>query len=78
MIDRMDWIDSERLKSFIFDCQDAEDGGIADKPGNMADVFHTFFGIAGLSLLGHPQLLRVNAAFALPDTVLEGLGITPP
>lgn len=33
--------------------QDADDGGIADRPGNMADIFHTFFGISGLSLLGH-------------------------
>lgn len=33
--------------------QDTDDGGIADRPGNMADIFHTFFGISGLSLLGH-------------------------
>lgn len=26
-------------------------GGIADRPGNMPDPFHTFFGVAGLSLL---------------------------
>ena len=24
----------------------------SDRPGNMADVYHTFFGICGLSLLG--------------------------
>ena len=23
-----------------------------DRPGNMSDIFHTFFGISGLSLLG--------------------------
>ena len=34
-------------------CQDEEDGGIAERPGNLADIFHTFFGVAGLSLLGH-------------------------
>ena len=27
--------------------QDPEGGGIADRPGNMVDVFHTHFGIAG-------------------------------
>ena len=32
--------------SFIF--QDPDDGGIADRPGNMVDVFHTHFGIAGV------------------------------
>lgn len=27
--------------------QDPENGGIADRPGDMADVFHTVFGVAG-------------------------------
>ena len=40
-------------QDFILACQDHDDGGIADRPGNVADVFHTFFGIAGLSLLGY-------------------------
>lgn len=49
----MDWIDGAKLKGFILRCQDAEDGGIAERPGNLPDIFHTFFGIAGLSLLGY-------------------------
>jgi hypothetical protein len=28
--------------------QDIDDGGIADRPGNIADAFHTYFGIAGM------------------------------
>ena len=28
--------------------QDPEGGGISDRPGNMVDVFHTHFGIAGV------------------------------
>lgn len=31
---------------------DGDGGGIADQPGDMPDVYHTFFGVAGLSLLG--------------------------
>jgi hypothetical protein len=31
--------------------QDPEDGGIADRPGNMVDVFHTHFGIAGVCVV---------------------------
>ena len=50
---KVNWIDKEKLATFIYKCQDADDGGIADRPGNMADIFHTFFGISGLSLLGH-------------------------
>ena len=37
-----------------------EMGGISDRPRDMVDVFHTVFGIAGLSLLGYSGLVRVN------------------
>jgi geranylgeranyl transferase type-2 subunit beta len=40
--------------------QDPELGGLADRPGDMVDVFHTNFGIAGLSLLGYPGLEEVD------------------
>jgi geranylgeranyl transferase type-2 subunit beta len=43
------------------DCrQDPELGGIADRPGDMVDVFHTVFGLAGLSLLKYPGLKEVD------------------
>ena len=35
-------------------------GGLADRPGDMVDVFHTFFGLAGLSLLGHVGLEPID------------------
>ncbi|KAL9095590.1 MAG: hypothetical protein Q9165_002022 [Trypethelium subeluteriae] len=60
MIGRLHWIDKDRLTSFIFQCQDPENGGIADRPGDMVDVFHTHFGLAGLSLLGQPGLAEVD------------------
>ena len=41
-------------------CKDLEQGGIADRPGDMVDVFHTVFGLAGLSLLGYPGLTPVD------------------
>ena len=40
--------------------QDLEMGGIADRPGDMVDVYHTVFGLAGLSLLGFPGLVEVS------------------
>ncbi|KAL9005981.1 MAG: hypothetical protein Q9188_001271 [Gyalolechia gomerana] len=52
MIGKLHWIDKERLAQFILQCQDRELGGMADRPGDMVDVFHTVFGIAGLSLIG--------------------------
>lgn len=49
----MSWIDCDKLAGFILQAQDADDGGISDRPGNMPDIFHSFFGISGLLLLGY-------------------------
>lgn len=54
MLGKRHWIDGEALKGFILKCQDPVNGGISDRPGDMVDVFHTVFGVAGLSLLGYP------------------------
>ena len=56
MMERPDYINLEALRKYILHCQDLEEdgtgGGIADRPGNETDVFHTFFGLAALSLMG--------------------------
>ncbi|CAG9460454.1 unnamed protein product [Pedinophyceae sp. YPF-701] len=64
-MDRLDWIDRERLATFILQCQDDENGGISDRPEMMADVYHTFFGLAGLSLMGYEGLKKVDPLRAL-------------
>ena len=40
--------------------KDQEFGGISDRPGDMVDVFHTVFGIAGLSLIKYSGLEQVD------------------
>jgi geranylgeranyl transferase type-2 subunit beta len=50
------------LVTKMLTCQDYEGGGIADRPGDMVDVFHTLFGVAGLSLLGYSGLIEVDPA----------------
>jgi geranylgeranyl transferase type-2 subunit beta len=48
----------------------------------MADVFHTFFGIAGLSLLGHlhsagqEHYREIDPVYALPTDVVRRLGLS--
>jgi geranylgeranyl transferase type-2 subunit beta len=71
MVSRLDWIDREKLVAFILRCQDEEGGGIADRPGDMVDVFHTVFGIAGLSLLGYVGLEEVDPVYCMPKRVTE-------
>ncbi len=49
------WIDMSRLGQFILNCQDDKDGGITDRPRDMPDVYHTFLGLCGLSLIGNME-----------------------
>ncbi|KAF2842968.1 type II protein geranylgeranyltransferase beta subunit [Patellaria atrata CBS 101060] len=71
MIGRLHWIDKEKLATFILRCQDPELGGIADRPGDMVDVFHTVFGIAGLSLIGYPGLQEVDPVYCMPKSITQ-------
>ncbi|KAI1502428.1 terpenoid cyclases/protein prenyltransferase alpha-alpha toroid [Biscogniauxia marginata] len=71
MIGRTHWIDREKLIGFILRCQDVVQGGLSDMPGNMADVWHTLFGITGLSLLEYPGLDAVDPVFCLPKSTIE-------
>jgi geranylgeranyl transferase type-2 subunit beta len=76
-IDRGHWIDGDKLAEFIHAAQDLEDGGIADRPGDVADVFHTFFGLAGLSLLRKADLAPIHPVYALPTEVVTRMKLPP-
>ncbi|KDP46999.1 hypothetical protein JCGZ_02435 [Jatropha curcas] len=71
MIDRVHWINKEKLVKFILNCQDTENGGISDRPDDAVDVFHTYFGVAGLSLLEYPGIKATDPAYALPVDVVN-------
>ncbi|KAK1310698.1 hypothetical protein QJS10_CPA08g01408 [Acorus calamus] len=75
MIDRVDWIDKNKLSQFILECQDTENGGISDRPDDAVDVYHTYFGIAGLSHLEYPGLKAIDPAYALPVEVVDRIFI---
>lgn len=55
ILKKLHWIDRRKLADFILHSQDLEGGGIADRPGDWVDVFHTNFGVAGEGL--GPSLL---------------------
>jgi geranylgeranyl transferase type-2 subunit beta len=66
MIGTMKFFDNELLMKFILECQDEELGGIGDRPGNYHDVFHTFFGLCGLSLMKYNGLKLIDPTWAIP------------
>ncbi|KAJ1972469.1 Rab geranylgeranyltransferase [Dimargaris xerosporica] len=76
ILDRRHWIDKYKLRDFILSSQDPETGGIADRAGDMPDVFHTLFGVAaGLSLLGFENLEQVDPVYCLPRKVTRRMNL---
>lgn len=73
MFGRVDWIDKIKLRAFILSAQNEEEGGIADREGDEADVFHTIFGIAGLSLMGFENLEPIDPTYCLPSKMVDKL-----
>lgn len=71
IIGRTHWIDRQKLITFILKCQDTELGGISDRPGNVVDVWHTLFGLTGLSLLGYPGMETVDPVYCMPKSTIE-------
>ena len=41
----------------------------ADRPDDMSDVFHTLFGIAGLSLIGNSELKQVDPKYCMSKAI---------
>ncbi len=66
MLGKSDWIDKQSLAQFILRSQDMVNGGIADRPECVPDVFHTFFGLAGLSLIDYDlyKLRKIDVELA--------------
>ncbi|KAK7822549.1 geranylgeranyl transferase type-2 subunit beta 2 [Quercus suber] len=50
---------------------DMENGGISDRPDDAVDVYHTYFEVAGLSLLEYLGLKAIDPAYALPVDVVN-------
>lgn len=72
ILGRDNWIDAPGLTKYILSCRDQEFGGFSDRPGNMTDIFHTLFAVAGLSLLGDSEhILPVNPVYCLSERTVE-------
>ncbi|KIY67138.1 terpenoid cyclases/Protein prenyltransferase [Cylindrobasidium torrendii FP15055 ss-10] len=76
ILKKVSWIDADMLTQFILSTQDPDNGGIADRPGNMVDVFHTHFGVAGLSILGYPGLVDLDPVYCMPAKIIAARGLT--
>ncbi|OCF43964.1 geranylgeranyl transferase type-2 subunit beta [Kwoniella heveanensis CBS 569] len=78
ILGKLRWINRDKLIHFILGAQDLEDGGIADRPGDWVDVFHTIFGVAGLSMLGYPGLQDIDPVYCMPAKLIDSMGLKKP
>ncbi len=78
ILQHLNWIDSDKLIKFILSAQDEQGGGIADRPGDMVDVFHTLFGLAGEHDVEYPYFSISLSAAGLSLVGFPGLTIWTP
>lgn len=74
ILGRQDWIDGPALAGFILQAVDDDTGGIADRPGDQADLFHTLFGVAAYSFVGGDDakgLKSVDPRFCMTHEVTK-------
>lgn len=69
ILGKSNWINFSKLTEFILQCQDPHKGGISDRPDNEVDVFHTNFGLAGLSLMGFENLNPIDPVYCMPYSI---------
>jgi len=73
MLGKLHWIDQDKLVGFILGCQDDEGGGLADRKGDAADVFHTCFAVCGLSLVGWGGVKAIDPIYCMPVEITKRL-----
>ncbi|KAI3648844.1 hypothetical protein MP228_006698 [Amoeboaphelidium protococcarum] len=74
------YIDGQKLCEFILSCQDDVGGGISDRPEDEVDIFHTLFGLCGLSFCKYEdpddgyRLQNIDPVYCLPSSITKTLG----
>lgn len=73
ILNKKHWVDLNKLQSFILSCQDPIAGGISDRPDNQTDIYHTCFGITGLSLIDYEKynLEPIDPIYCMPLKVTK-------
>ena len=55
-------VDRQGVASYTGRCQNKAMGGFSKFPDVTPDPLHSYMGLAGLSLVGHPELLPLDPA----------------
>lgn len=79
VLNKHTWINKNALCKYILLCQDTTKGGISDNPDCQPDIYHTFFGLAALSLVDNLKkpserkfnLREIHPVYAIPSKIVK-------
>ncbi|KAK2976842.1 hypothetical protein RJ640_009293 [Escallonia rubra] len=66
------FIDETALRNFLLTCQ-SEYGGFSKLPGQLPDLYHSFYGFSAFSLLEEPGLHPIRVELGIADNAAIGL-----
>ena len=77
LLGRQAWLEEpgQSLVSYVQLCQDRMAGGVGKNHECSADPLHSYYALAGLSLVGFPGIGAVDAALHMPAAAAQSAGV---
>lgn len=69
-------MNQEALQEYILICCQHSSGGLFDKPGKPRDVYHTCYGLSGLSVSQYPIASKPDETFTIGSNNGNGSSIS--
>jgi geranylgeranyl transferase type-1 subunit beta len=71
-LNRLDLVDKDEVLRFLLERSQHYIGGFSKYPGDAPDIYHSYFGLATMALLGHPDVLPLHTVTCVPmDRIAE-------
>jgi len=69
-LDRLDLVDSDEVLRFLLEQSQHIIGGFGKYPGDVPDIYHSYFGLATMAMLGHGDVKALHTVTCMPlDTI---------
>jgi len=70
---RLDLVDTDEVLRFLLERAQHVVGGFGKYPGDPPDVYHSFFGLATMAMLGHEDVKGLHAVTCVPEETVAWL-----
>jgi hypothetical protein len=66
-------VDSDEVLRFLLEQSQHLIGGFSKYPGDVPDIYHSYFGLATLAMLEHPDLKPLHTVTCTPMDAIDFL-----